>query len=380
MIEIVYEKEKQKSEGNESFFRIPNNIRQIGEVGGTQKIYIEDYAYTYLCRISSENLSKGIGAVLLGQANWKEGISYLFVKSAVSLPDMEVSEEHLEFTQEIWNHVYEKNKEYFPDQEIVGWFLSIPGCSMELHQIICQTHLDHFGGSDKILFVMEPLEKEEAFYRYEEGKMSRQTGFYVYYEKNEPMHNFLIAQNEKLEKKTEEVDDSAVHNFRKKVEKNISQDRSKPGFPVMKTAAICAAVAVLAVGVLYLNDYQKMQSAREVLAGINQEKQETTPEETVPVNGSVSGEDAEEEEKDAGEKITEDAGENEGADMQNENDQESAQADTEVHPSYTIQQGDTITKISIKTYGNTKKVREICELNNISVNDLIYPGQKILLP
>ena len=380
MIEIVYEKEKQKSEGNESFFRIPNNIRQIGEVGGTQKIYIEDYAYTYLCRISSENLSKGIWAVLLGQANWKEGISYLFVKSAVSLPDMEVSEEHLEFTQEIWNHVYEKNKEYFPDQEIVGWFLSIPGCSMELHQIICQTHLDHFGGSDKILFVMEPLEKEEAFYRYEEGKMSRQTGFYVYYEKNEPMHNFLIAQNEKLEKKTEEVDDSAVHNFRKKVEKNISQDRSKPGFPVMKTAAICAAVAVLAVGVLYLNDYQKMQSAREVLAGIDQEKQETTPEETVPVNGSVSGEDAEEEEKDAGEENTEDAGENEGADMQNENDQESAQADTEVHPSYTIQQGDTITKISIKTYGNTKKVREICELNNISVNDLIYPGQKILLP
>lgn len=380
MIEIVYEKEKQKSEGNESFFRIPNNIRQIGEVGGTQKIYIEDYAYTYLCRISSENLSKGIGAVLLGQANWKEGISYLFVKSAVSLPDMEVSEEHLEFTQEIWNHVYEKNKEYFPDQEIVGWFLSIPGCSMELHQIICQTHLDHFGGSDKILFVMEPLEKEEAFYRYEEGKMSRQTGFYVYYEKNEPMHNFLIAQNEKLEKKTEEVDDSAVHNFRKKVEKNISQDRSKPGFPVMKTAAICAAVAVLAVGVLYLNDYQKMQSAREVIAGIDQEKQETTPEETVPVNGSVSGEDAEEEEKDAGEENTEDAGEKEGADMQNENDQESAQADTEVHPSYTIQQGDTITKISIKTYGNTKKVREICELNNISVNDLIYPGQKILLP
>lgn len=380
MIEIVYEKEKQKSEGNESFFRIPNNIRQIGEVGGTQKIYIEDYAYTYLCRISSENLSKGIGAVLLGQANWKEGISYLFVKSAVSLPDMEVSEEHLEFTQEIWNHVYEKNKEYFPDQEIVGWFLSIPGCSMELHQIICQTHLDHFGGSDKILFVMEPLEKEEAFYRYEEGKMSRQTGFYVYYEKNEPMHNFLIAQNEKLEKKTEEVDDSAVHNFRKKVEKNISQDRSKPGFPVMKTAAICAAVAVLAVGVLYLNDYQKMQSAREVIAGIDQEKQETTPEETVPVNGSVSGEDAEKEEKDAGEENTEDAGENEGADMQNENDQESAQADTEVHPSYTIHQGDTITKISIKTYGNTKKVREICELNNISVNDLIYPGQKILLP
>ena len=92
MIEIVYEKEKQKPEGNEGFFRIPNNIRQIGEVNETQKIYIEDYAYTYLCRISSGNSSKGKAAILLGQANWKEGVSYLFVKSAVVLPDMEITE------------------------------------------------------------------------------------------------------------------------------------------------------------------------------------------------------------------------------------------------------------------------------------------------
>ena len=92
MIEIVYEKEKQKPEGNEEFFRIPNNIRQIGEIEGTQKIYIEDYAYTYLCRISSENTGRGIAAILLGQANWKEGTSYLFVKSAVALSDMEISE------------------------------------------------------------------------------------------------------------------------------------------------------------------------------------------------------------------------------------------------------------------------------------------------
>ncbi len=183
MIEIVYEKEKQKPEGNEGFFRIPNNIRQIGEVNETQKIYIEDYAYTYLCRISSGNSSKGKAAILLGQANWKDGVSYLFVKSAVVLPDMEITEEHLSFTREIWNHVYEKNKEYFPDQEIVGWYLSIPGCSMELHEVICRTHLDHFGGNDKVLMVMEPLEKEEAFYRYEDGELSRQPGFYIYYEK-----------------------------------------------------------------------------------------------------------------------------------------------------------------------------------------------------
>lgn len=419
MIEIVYEKEKQKPEGNEGFFRIPNNIRQIGEIRGTQKIYIEDYAYTYLCRISSENSHRGIAAILLGQANWKEGISYLFIKSAVALPDMEVTEEHLIFTQEIWNHVYEKNKEYFPEQEVVGWFLSIPGCAMELHEVICQTHLNHFGGNDKVLFVQEPLEKEEAFYRYEEGRMSRQPGFYVYYEKNEPMRNFLIAQNERAERKTEEVDDSAVSTFRKKVEKKTAEEEQKQKFPLFRTASVCAAAAVLAVGVLYLNDYQKLRSTEKVMASLEEPREKEEQQKVTPVNGTADSagksDDAKEnvaetEKKTETETSAETSGETSAADTdsgQKEKGAESsdsshqentpddaedtdtpsdtAVSDTETtavgtNRSYTIQPGDTITKISIRNYGNTKKIGEICELNSLSETDLIYPGQKILLP
>lgn len=125
----------------------------------------------------------------MGQSNWKDGNSYLFIKSAVALEEMEVSEEHLAFTQEIWNHVYEKNKEYFPEQEVVGWFLSIPGCSMELHEIICQTHLNHFGGNDKILLVREPLEKEEAFIAMKTERCQGRPVF-MYIMKNEPMRSF----------------------------------------------------------------------------------------------------------------------------------------------------------------------------------------------
>ena len=419
MIEIVYEKEKQKPEGNEGFFRIPNNIRQIGEIRGTQKIYIEDYAYTYLCRISSENSHRGIAAILLGQANWKEGISYLFIKSAVALPDMEVTEEHLTFTQEIWNHVYEKNKEYFPEQEVVGWFLSIPGCAMELHEVICQTHLNHFGGNDKVLFVQEPLEKEEAFYRYEEGRMSRQPGFYVYYEKNEPMRNFLIAQNERAERKTEEVDDSAVSTFRKKVEKKTAEEEQKQKFPLFRTASVCAAAAVLAVGVLYLNDYQKLRSTEKVMASLEEPREKEEQQKVTPVNGTADStgksDDAKEnvaetEKKAETETSAETSGEISAADTDSgqkekgaegsdsshqENTPDDAEdtdtpsdtavSDTETtavgtHRSYPIQPGDTITKISIRNYGNTKKIGEICELNSLSETDLIYPGQKILLP
>lgn len=381
MIEIVYEKEKQKPEGNEEFFRIPNNIRQIGEVGGTQKIYIEDYAYTYLCRIASENSGRGISAILLGQSNWRDGTSYLFIKSAIVLTDMEINEEHLVFTQEIWNHVYEKNKEYFQEQEIVGWFLSIPGCSMEINQIICQTHLNHFGGNDKILFVMEPLEKEEAFYRYEDGKMIRQTGFYVYYEKNEAMRNYLVSQNEKSEKKSEEVDDAAVHTFRKKIEKKTGQEQKKAGFPLFKTASVCAAAAVLAVGVLYLNDYKKLKGTEAVLADLENTRQEENKEAVTPVNAPSAKKDQREEKQE--EQIAEKAEDQDRNQQEVQNQTESekeAAADTPAHQSYTIQPGDTMTRISVKNYGTIKKIKEICELNNMSETDTIYPGQIILLP
>ena len=381
MIEIVYEKEKQKPEGNEEFFRIPNNIRQIGEVGGIQKIYIEDYAYTYLCRIASENSGRGISAILLGQSNWRDGTSYLFIKSAIVLTDMEINEEHLVFTQEIWNHVYEKNKEYFQEQEIVGWFLSIPGCSMEINQIICQTHLNHFGGNDKILFVMEPLEKEEAFYRYEDGKMIRQTGFYVYYEKNEAMRNYLVSQNEKSEKKSEEVDDAAVHTFRKKIEKKTGQEQKKAGFPLFKTASVCAAAAVLAVGVLYLNDYKKLKGTEEVLADLENTRQEENKEAVTPVNAPSAKKDQREEkqEEQIAEKVEDKDRNQQEVQNQTESEKEAA-ADTPAHQSYTIQPGDTMTRISVKNYGTIKKIKEICELNNMSETDTIYPGQIILLP
>ena len=375
MIEIVYEKEKQKPDGNEGYFRIPNNIRQIGEVSGTQKIYIEDYAYTYLCRIATENSHKGMAAILMGQSNWKDGNSYLFVKSAVALEEMEVSEEHLAFTQEIWNHVYEKNKEYFPEQEVVGWFLSIPGCSMELHEVICQTHLNHFGGNDKILLVREPLEKEEAFYRYEDGKMSRQTGFYVYYEKNEPMRSFLISQNAKQEKKTEDVDDSAVHTFRKKVEmKNETEEKQK--FPVFKTVGVCAMAAALAVGVLYVNDYKKAKNNKMTVASVEEETEE--PVKVTPVNGSPEENIKIEEKEEVKEEIPKE--DISGEDLPKEEAKNSQPTNALAQASYIIQQGDTLTKISIKNYGNAKRVKEICELNQIQENDLIYPGQTILLP
>ena len=413
MIEVIYEKEKEKAEGNQAFFRIPNNIRQIGEIQGNQKIYIEDYAYTYLCRIASEDSAKGRAAILLGQANWKDGKTYLFIKSAVALHDIEVSEEHFAFTKDAWKQIYEENKKFFPNQEIVGWFLSLPGCSMELHEGICKTHFNHFGGNEKVLMVMEPLEKEEAFYRYEEGKLTRQEGFYVYYEKNEPMQNFLIEQNKYAKERSEKVADEAVKTFRKKVEEKTKGKKRDKIAPLFRMASASAAAAMLIAGVLYLNQYEKLKKTNSIAdkAKIEKKKSETvvsnsnndaetiekseasdtenlkeeTQTETKPETELTTDESKQINARAEGEKQSETSKQEQQAGNTNpENSGSTSTAKTtgsdSLHETYTVREGDTITSISRAYYGTTSKIKEICELNGISAEEFIFPGQKILLP
>ena len=45
-----------------------------------------------------------------------------------------------------------------------------------------------------------------------------------------------------------------------------------------------------------------------------------------------------------------------------------------------MKRGDTLTKISETYYGGIQAVQEICEINNLTSEDLIYAGQIILLP
>ncbi len=61
-------------------------------------------------------------------------------------------------------------------------FFSRPQMYMETDELLTRIHLRYFGG-EKVLMLMEPTEKEEAFFFYENGLMIRQRGYYIYYEK-----------------------------------------------------------------------------------------------------------------------------------------------------------------------------------------------------
>lgn len=380
MIEVVYKDEKKKPVGNESFFQIPRNIRQIGDVDDHFKIYIEDYAFHYLDR-SSDEISNGKIALLLGRTNWADGVTYIFIKSAFCLTEIEVDANHIPFDETVFRQADEVMKEHFPQQEIVGWFFTAPEYSMEITDAMVRAHLNYFGGNDKVFFMMEPIDGEEAFFRYDNGKMCRQRGYYLYYERNDAMQEYMIEVNHNtpMEKK-EAVSDQAVKNFRKIISHQDKEEKKQ--IPYFMYASVAAAVLlVLAFGTGYLRDYQTIKETGEtVLETVSLlPVSETTPSVTATPPATVTSEPSATVTPTPTKtpKISETP---RATPTPSETPRIVETPAAATAREYTIRPGDTLTSISKSVYGDSSQVDAICRLNRISKETIIYPGEKILLP
>ena len=269
MIEIVYKEEKQEAKNGENLFNLPRNIRQVGLTTGNMRIYIEDYVYTFLTRLARNEISsqkeQGSVAVFTGETKWNDGITYLFIRGALMVEDMEAAADHIDFSEKVWTKIQENQAKYFPGQEITGWFFSRPQMYMETDELLTRIHLRYFGG-EKVLMLMEPTEKEEAFFFYENGLMIRQRGYYIYYEKNPLMQEYMIEKTKDMgQGASETVGDEAVTTFRKIIKnKKTPETEEKPQRETEHTsvfsyaATACLVLAVLAVGAGFYRNYMRI--------------------------------------------------------------------------------------------------------------------------
>lgn len=428
MIEVIYKDEKQEVNDGEAGWNLPKNIRQIGLAGENYRIYIEDYVYTFLHRAAQAKCQQeedsGILAVFLGENRWQSGTGYTFIRGALLADAEEITEEHIEITQNMWQKIHEEQEKYFEGQEIVGWFLARQSLPMVVSELIGKVHRNQFGG-EKILMLMDTAEQEEAFFRYENNFLVRQSGYYIYYEKNTQMQNYMLEKNPEIQEESQEtVQDDAVRAFRSLIQKKKKEEPEETEektsvFSYAATACIVLALAV--VGVRFYRNYQVGQNiegeTRTASADIMQETeitqipaasvQQVTPtswaeltespkitptaEPTLIPTVTISAEEAQiyKEESDtrkAQRRIQQKKQNEEESTGQDNSGQASSDQDSETtsamqtRGSYTIRPGDTLYQISIENYGTMDKVADICRANGISENEIIYPGQIIVLP
>ena len=374
MIELIYNEECETAAGEKNLPK-PKNVKKIGTPKDYKKIFIEDYVHTFLKRYSSEQNAITRVAVLLGKSERAGGQRYLYIKSAYPVAQVTEKQGKFNFTEKVWGDVYQDCEKYFPDQEILGWFLARRGVTVEKNAVIEETHRTYFSGADKVLFMMEPLKQECGFFAFDGNRFTKQTGYYIYYEKNEPMREFLAETNGE-KKKGQEVEkpDVAMANFRKILkEKQVKKiKRRKKAISYGMKVAIALVFFVGAVALK--NQTDKIQRMEEQLSGrLEEVSQEVLSEQVVieELSGDVE----------AAAEVTE---------LETEPPAEEAAAEPTIQPEpvtevpvyeqYQVQVGDTLAKICRDKYGSDERLPEICALNEIENGDYIQVGEIILLP
>ncbi len=384
MIELIYNEEGEYTT-DEKVLAEPKNVKQIGEPREFKKIFIEDFVHTFLYQYAGEENEKQKFAILLGKSKRAGGKRHIYIKSALAIDGVAEKQGKYFFPEKVWGQIYQDCEKYFPEQEIMGWFLSRPGFIPERTAVIEETHRTYFSGADKVLFMIEPLEKESIFFGFDGNRFAQQSGYYIYYEKNEPMQGYMIERNkEQKNERSSEKPDIAIANFRKilKEKQERSVKRKKKALSYGTKVAVALVMFVGAVALKNQTDKTPFMEQQTNEIAIEEFVQKASSDEVIveELSGDVEEQIVKEEVLEESLPVTEDVEEIPEMIEEEPEITEEAVADMPVYVQYIVQAGDTLAKISRDHYGTDEKVSEICNLNEITNGDYIQAGEIILLP
>ena len=400
--------------GKEKETALPKNIRQIGEIRGAEKICIEDYVMTCIHKKEPQEKDGYLGIFYGEQRKEEDGI-YLFLRGILEIPDGE--------EEAVKKELEEQKEKYFPDWDVQGCCVigQYPTERMKLAEKLNPMSM-------QLIYHLQ--EQEENLYWTVEGCYKKLRGYFVFYEQNRRMQQYLADEFKEDRVEKESIPDKAIKSFREKV-RIKGEKRTGSMLKLASSFFVVAALVIGAIAVTRMDDIRKNQAGSYEM---NTEENEadriyTNADSTAVVQGgnrtASDGFAAKEAAVGAGSEdgsaVLEAAGgsaavdgneadtpsvpagtdEGAGASAQpasgtGEAQIDSAAADTEnllvqptmaasaaaqgIHASYTIRMGDTLADICNQYYGSLDKLELLCQVNHISDANLIMPGQRIVLP
>lgn len=187
--------------------QLPTMVKQIGKIKGDERVYLEDYVYTYLNELKAKKEVFPLRVALFGHVCRKEDRKFYLIFGAASVID------ELEYGR----NEEQVRKEYFEEYELIGY-------------------VNIYGNKQKL-----PSAKE---------------GYYIFYDKNEAMQNYLIFCYEKNRKHEGGKEDKE-----KTTEKLIHLHKRHSFFSIgdiIKRLIYGGCIILLAVAVSAISDYNKM--------------------------------------------------------------------------------------------------------------------------
>lgn len=383
--------------------QIPKNVRQIGNVSDTPKVYVEDYVDTFLSQLCDKAGEVPVGAFLIGDLINSEDEEYVYIYGAVQMHELKVSGSEYILDEEAWKAAYEDCKQYFEDGEMLGWFVAHPGGPLTVGEGIAKLHRKAFPKNNTIFILKDPIEQEEKYFVHKFQDLMELGGHFTYYEKNPCMQNYMISSRKKNGVcPSETVEDRAAKDFRSLVRAREQRQGQRRTSRLMYAMSACLVLLVVIMGVAMLNNFDRMKAVKSMIEEIGstsvadvkaeemdkkeaEEEQEESikaePEAVKETSGTVTAI-IEEKENPAepvqspevtGTKV-EDTGQGDVSAQSSESDYNGKNG------VYVVEEGDTLAMISKKIYGDLSHTEAICKMNGLADGNLIYVGQKLLLP
>lgn len=306
MIEIIRE---EKSGDTIEKRGLPKDIKQIGKPDIGDRIYVENQVYQLLHPYNSFEEKRAY--VLLGRFENYAGRQCVFVEAAIWLREIDFDGDLPLWNDQTWAYIYKQLKSEYDNMVIVGWAMDIKGQLPNMTIRLEKLHQNNFGGAHQVLYLLDSLEQEEAFYGNRSGHLHRREGFYVYYAQKSGMQmqdtvSYEMRQ-ETAETAAEEVGLTetagmaetagmetvengygGVHDWREAAEETQNSNvdilhrgsyrrqiemQQERRFVPSYASTLLLALVVCALGITAYFNNEKMNAMQETLAQMNQTQQ-----------------------------------------------------------------------------------------------------------
>lgn len=383
-------------------FTFPVNVKQMGNIDKTLKIYIEDYVYTYMYQYAKTGGSKEKLMVLAGKHTYINNCDVVIISGVIQAKNTAEENGALTFTDESWIYINEQMRKYFDGLSVLGWCHVQPEFGIFMMARDEVFHKRCFKNKFQVFCTIDPMEKQECFYAYNDEMTSLRPvkGYFIYYDKNEAMQEYMLdnsiskpkeipesIRKEEMQEfdktdeagfdtkdKPETVDRiDAAERIRKVLNaKEDSKRKSKNGkYAAMTvfTGAICAAFVFMCVNMV--NNMDRIQTLEKEITDVKY-SYETINTQIESKAEQVFAVKAQEEEQKRKEELS----------LMAENEKEETKKDKNLDSAaiYTIQYGDTLWSICDNYYGSPEMIVSVMEINSITDIDKLYVGERIVLP
>lgn len=379
-MEEQLKKENKVWEGNENLYQLPRNIRQIGQGEHKINVYIEDYVISFVNYLGKKSTVEHKIAVFLGDVKELDGKKHVFVHGVLEVKDIKL-EGNCCFSKEIWKDIYRQIEENFKCTNIVGWLITKAGMLPEPSEQIRKIHLENFSGPEKILMLYDSLEREEKYYIFEQKKFTELSGYYIYYDKNQDMQEYMLKVKGVAQQ--EQVEEHALTQMRSKIDKMVENKHKKERIRWYAKGGIAIVLFVMVgVGVTHKMTQYQVDNVWNNMeqAALKESIPKETPEvhttfiEEEPAKVTISREEI------IDDKIKEFAKEPEKESVREDiKDVQKKEKWNNVEQYYTIQPGDTLVRICMEKFQSLEQMETIMEINQIENENKIVAGKKIKL-